>query len=80
MSIKKNNKDWFNTHVEVIMFDAEGQEDKETANKLKEGFREVFENAPNQDPTIQELESRVCSCGKLVEDCDEAYEHATSGA
>ena len=80
MSIKKNNKDWFDTHFEVISFDAEGKEDKETATKFKKGFKDFFENAPNQDPTIQELESRVCSCGKLIENCDEAYEHATSGA
>jgi len=76
MSIKKNNKDWFDTHFEVIMFDSEGQEDKETATKLKEGFREKLKEGFR----IEELESRVCSCGKLVEDCDEAYEHATSGA
>ena len=84
MSINKENKDWFDTHFEVVSFDADGKEDKETANKLKEGFKEMYldflEESPNQDPTIQELESRVCSCGKLVEDCDEAYEHATSGA
>ena len=43
-------------------------------------YLDFLEESPNQDPTIQELESRVCSCGKLVEDCDEAYEHATSGA
>jgi len=76
MSIKKNNKDWFDTHFEVIMFDSEGQEDKETATKLKEDFREKLKEGFR----IEELESRVCSCGKLVEDCDEAYEHATSGA
>ena len=98
MSINKENKDWldtdwFDTHFEVISFDDEGQEAKETANKLKEGFRKVFENEVVEksdkelyehrkfdDYRLEELESRVCSCGKLVEDCDEAYEHATSGA
>ena len=47
---------------------------------LKDSDKELYEHRKFDDYRLEELESRVCSCGKLVEDCDEAYEHATSGA
>jgi|TARA_R100001530_G_scaffold86299_1_gene60091 hypothetical protein len=45
----------------------------------KEEEKELFEGAPNQDPTLEELELRVCVCGKPIEECSEAYEHMTQG-
>jgi len=31
-------------------------------------------------PDIDDLESRICNCGELIEECNEPYEHMTSGA
>ena len=31
-------------------------------------------------PGIDDLESRICNCGELIEECNEPYEHMTSGA
>jgi|TARA_R100000049_G_C1927584_1_gene71815 hypothetical protein len=45
----------------------------------KEELQELFEGAPNQDPTLEELETRVCACGEPVEKCSDAYEHMTHG-
>ena len=45
----------------------------------KEELQELFEGAPNKDPTLEELETRVCACGKLIEKCEDAYEHITQG-
>ena len=45
----------------------------------KEEEKELLEGAPNQDPTLEELEARVCTCGELIEKCEDAYEHITQG-
>ena len=45
----------------------------------KEELQELFEGAPNQDPTLEELETRVCACGEPIEKCPDAYEHITHG-
>ena len=41
--------------------------------------KELLEGAPNQDPTLKELEARICACGELIEKCPNAYEHITQG-
>ena len=47
---------------------------------LKENGEEswYFEE-PVQELTLEELEARVCTCGKLIEKCEDAYEHITQG-
>jgi hypothetical protein len=45
----------------------------------KEEEKELLEGAPNQEPTLEELEARVCTCGELIEKCEDAYEHITQG-
>ena len=41
--------------------------------------KELLEGAPIQEPTLKELEARVCTCGELIEKCPDAYEHMTHG-
>ena len=47
--------------------------------KIAEGLFELYDSAPTQAPTLEELEARVCTCGKLIEKCEDAYEHITQG-
>jgi len=48
--------------------------------KIAEDRFELYDSAPNQDPTLKELEARICACGELIEKCPDAYEHMTQGA
>ena len=52
----------------------------EILQKIAENQLELLEGAPNQDPTLKELEARICACGELIEKCPDAYEHMTQGA
>ena len=47
--------------------------------KIAEDRFELYDSAPNQDPTLKELEARICACGELIEKCPDAYEHMTQG-
>ena len=47
--------------------------------KIAEGLFELYDSAPYLAPTLEELEARVCACGKLIEKCPDAYEHITQG-
>ena len=51
----------------------------EILQKIAENQLELLEGAPNQDPTLKELEARICACGELIEKCPNAYEHITQG-
>ena len=44
-----------------------------------EELQELYDGAPHQMPTLEELEARVCTCGELIEKCPDAYEHTTQG-
>jgi len=45
---------WFDEHLEVVSFGADGKEDKEMAKGLKAGLKTVFENEYVKEPGVCE--------------------------